>query len=76
MNRKEINRSEQFNRSNFGLVYEDFAFWFIIAGALCAECIPLAAALIGAAGVLLGTRQRKVRKLRYAGRIARYELAE
>lgn len=71
---------EKFNQSNFGPVYEDFAFWFIIAGALCAECIPLAAALIGAAGVLLGTknavRQRKVRKLRYAGRIARYELAE
>lgn len=37
---------------------EDFAFWFIIAGALCAECIPLAAALIGAAGVLLGTKKR------------------
>lgn len=37
---------------------EDFAFWFIIAGALCAECIPLAAALIGVAGVLLGTKKR------------------
>lgn len=34
MNRKEINRSEKFNRSNFGPVYEDFAFWFIIAGVL------------------------------------------
>ena len=63
---------EKFNQSNFGPVYEDFAFWFIIAGALCAECIPLAAALIGAAGVLLGTKksaarrtgQRKVRRMR------------
>lgn len=50
---------------------EAFAFWFIIAGALCAECIPFAAALIGAAGVLLGTKksaarrtgQRKVRRI-------------
>lgn len=32
---------EKFNQSNFGPVYEDFAFWLIIAGALCAECIPL-----------------------------------
>lgn len=68
MNRNEINRSEKFNRSNFGPVYEDFAFWFIIAGALCAECIPLAAALIGAAGVLLGIKKRCPSKRTAQGR--------
>ena len=33
------------------------AFALILAGAVCAECIPLAALLLGLAGVLLGVKR-------------------